>query len=296
MRSIDIHAHVVPRAVWQAAEAGRDWYGFRHQGGDGLGTFLGGNGKRSGFTSPKVRFTPEERLADMDAQGVDVQVLSIHTPFFGYHLDAAQGTALAREVNDEIAAMTRQWPTRFAGLATLPMQDTKAAIAELERAVTTLGLKGAELDTIVNEENWDAPRFLPFFKAAEAMGAVLFYHPQPQHNFMTERTTRYGLFNSLGVIVEDAIVVAMLIFGGILEACPGLKVCIAHGGGPRGRRSRARRAATRSSSTTTRWSAARPRSASRSIRSASTAWCSAATGRSCHGTRPRSRGCRGSPA
>jgi aminocarboxymuconate-semialdehyde decarboxylase len=232
MRSIDIHAHVVPRAVWQAAEAGREWYGFRHQGGDGLGTFLGGHGKRTGFTSPKVRFTPEERLADMDAQGVDVQVLSIHTPFFGYHLDPAQGRALAREVNDEIAAMTRQWPTRFAGLATLPMQDTQAAIEELERAVTGLGLKGAELDTIVNGENWDAPRFLPFFKAAEAIGAVLFYHPQPEHNFLMERTARYRLFNSLGVILEDAIVVAILILGGVLEACPGLKVCIAHGGGP----------------------------------------------------------------
>jgi aminocarboxymuconate-semialdehyde decarboxylase len=64
------------------------------------------------------------------------------------------------------------------------------------------------------------------------MGAVLFYHPQPQHNFMTERTTRYGLFNSLGVIMEDAIVVAILILGGVLEACPALKVCVAHGGGP----------------------------------------------------------------
>jgi len=128
--------------------------------------------------------------------------------------------------------MTRQWPTRFAGLATLPVQDTKAAIEELERAVTVLGLKGAELDTIVNGENWDAPRFRPLFKAAEAMGAVLFFHPQPQHNFMMERTTRYGLFNSLGVIVEDAIVVAILIFGGVMEAYPDLKVCIAHGGGP----------------------------------------------------------------
>jgi aminocarboxymuconate-semialdehyde decarboxylase len=231
MRTIDIHAHVVPRSLWQAAEAGREWYGFRHEGGEGLGTFVGG-GKRTGFTSPKVRFTPEERLADMDAQGVDVQVLSIHTPFFGYHLDPAQGRALAREVNDEIAAMTRQWPTRFAGLATLPVQDVKAAIDELERAVTVLGLRGAELDTLVNRENWDEPKFLPLFKAAEAMGAVLFFHPQPQHNFMTERTTRYGLFNSLGVIVEDAIVVAILILGGVLEACPDLKACIAHGGGP----------------------------------------------------------------
>jgi aminocarboxymuconate-semialdehyde decarboxylase len=231
MRTIDIHAHVVPRGLWQAVEARRDWHGYRHEGGEGLGTVLG-NGKRTAFSSPKVRFTPEERLQDMDAQGVDVQVLSIHTPFFGYHLDPAQGRALAREVNDEIAALTRQWPGRFAGLATLPVQDVKAAIDELERAVTVLGLKGAELDTIVNGENWDEPRFLPLFKAAEAMGAVLFFHPQPQHNFMMERTTRYGLFNSLGVIVEDAIVVAILIFGGILDACPDLKVCVAHGGGP----------------------------------------------------------------
>jgi len=90
----------------------------------------------------------------------------------------------------------------------------------------------AELDTAVNGENWDAARFLPFFKAAEAMGAVLFYHPQPFHNFMTERAPQYRLNNSLGVIVEDAIVVAVLILGGILEACPGLKICVAHGGGP----------------------------------------------------------------
>ena len=231
MRTIDIHAHHVPRSLWRAAEAGSDWYGFRHEPGEGFGTFVA-NGKRTGFTSPKVRFTAEERLKDMDAQGVDVHVLSIHTPFFGYHLDPAQGRALARDFNDEIAGMTRQWPTRFVGLATLPVQDVKAAIDELERAVTVLGLKGAELDTIVNGENWDEPKFLPLFKAAEAMGAVLFFHPQPQHNFMMERTTRYGLFNSLGVIVEDAIVVAMLIFGGVLDACPDLKVCIAHGGGP----------------------------------------------------------------
>jgi aminocarboxymuconate-semialdehyde decarboxylase len=231
MRTIDIHAHLVPRSLWQAADAGKEWYGYRHEPGEGVGTVVG-DGKRTHFASPKVRFTPEERLQDMDAQGVDVQVVSIHTPFFGYHLDPAQGLALAREVNDEIAALARQWPRRFAGLATLPVQDVPAAIAELERAVTVLRLKGAELDTLVNGDNWDEPRFLPLFKAAEAMGAVLFFHPQPHHNFMLQRTTRYGLFNSLGVIVEDAIVVAILIQGGVLDACPDLKVCIAHGGGP----------------------------------------------------------------
>jgi len=64
------------------------------------------------------------------------------------------------------------------------------------------------------------------------MGAVLFFHPQPLHNFMLQRPDRYGLANSIGVIVEDTIVLAVLIFGGVLDACPNLKVCIAHGGGP----------------------------------------------------------------
>jgi aminocarboxymuconate-semialdehyde decarboxylase len=222
---------VVPQSLWRAADAGTPWHGYRHEPGEGVGVVVGG-GKRHSFVTPKVRFTPEQRIQDMDTQKVDVQVLSIHTPLFGYHLDGASGLALAREVNDEIAGMVRGWPQRFAGLATLPMQDVDAAIAELERAVTRLGLKGAELDTAVNGENWDAPKFLPFFKAAEATGAVLFYHPQPFHNFMTERAPQYRLNNSLGVIVEDAIVVAVLILGGILEACPALKICVAHGGGP----------------------------------------------------------------
>ena len=230
MRSIDIHAHLMPQCLWRAVATGDAWYGIRYEPGDGLGVAVHQE-KRIAIT-PKLRFTPEERLKDMDEQGVDVQVVSIHTPFFSYHLDAAQGRQLARDVNDEIAAMTRQWPQRFAGLATLPVQDVGAAVDELDRAVHVLGLKGVELDTVVHGHTWDEPQFLPLFKAAEAMGAVLFFHPQPQDNLLLQRTARYGLANSIGVIVEDTLIVATLIFGGILDACPDLKVCIAHGGGP----------------------------------------------------------------
>jgi aminocarboxymuconate-semialdehyde decarboxylase len=231
MRSIDIHAHLMPQCLWQTVSAGKDWYGMRYEAGEGAGVLVS-QGKRSVVPSPKLRFTPEERIKDMDAQGTDVQVISIHTPLFGYHLDAAQGRQLARDVNDEIASMTRQWPQRFAGLATLPVQDVSAAIEELERAVRVLGLKGAELDTVMHGHNWDEPQFLPLFKAAEAMGAVLFFHPQPQDNLAVPRLNRYGIPNSIGVIVEDTLIVATLIFGGILDACPHLKACIAHGGGP----------------------------------------------------------------
>jgi aminocarboxymuconate-semialdehyde decarboxylase len=231
MRTIDIHAHLMPQCLWKTVDAGQAWYGVRYEPGEGLG-YTVRQGKRSPVQSPKLRLTPEERLKDMDAQGVDVQVVSIHTPFFGYDLEPAQGRQLAREVNDEIGAMTRLWPQRFVGLATLPVQDVAAAVEELDRAVHVLGLKGAELDTVVNGHNWDEPQFLPLFKAAEAMGAVLFFHPQPQDNLVLSFTNRYGLANSIGVIVEDTLIVATLIFGGILDACPNLKVCIAHGGGP----------------------------------------------------------------
>ena len=169
----------------------------------------------------------------MDAGGTDLQVVSIHTPFFGYSWDSVQAQEMAREVNDAIADLVRQHPQRFAGMATLPAQDVAASIDELERAVQALGLKGAELDAVVNAENWDEPRFLPLFKAAEAMDALLFFHPQPQANIVAlERSRKYSLPNSVGVPLEDALVVATLIFGGILEECPNLKACIAHGGGP----------------------------------------------------------------
>lgn len=231
MKTIDIHAHIIPDSLWRAVDAKKDWHGFSHEAGEGLGTMIG-CGMRTAFTSPKIRYTVEERLKDMDEQKVDVQVLSIHTPFVGYHLEPEQGLALAREFNDEICETVRKRPDRFAGLATLPVQDVKLSIAELERAVTKLGLKGVSLDTSVNGEQWDEPKFLPFFKAAEQMGALLFYHPQPQNNFLLQRTKRHGLSNSLGVILDDAIVTAVLLCSGVLEKFPDLKICIAHGGGP----------------------------------------------------------------
>ncbi len=231
MRVIDVHAHLAPQVLWKAFEQGQDWHGMNHEA-RGDQEFIVGNGKRILINSPKIRYTPEQRLADMDSDGTDVQVVSIHTPLFPYHWDTTAAIQASREVNDEIAGMTKQWPDRFAGLATLPLQDVDASIQELDRAVNGLGLKGAEVDMVINGLNWDEPQFLPLFKAAEELGALLFFHPQPQDNIVAvERTLRYGIPNSVGVVLEDALVVATLICGGILEKCPNLRVCIAHGGG-----------------------------------------------------------------
>ena len=188
--------------------------------------------KRVELGLPQLRYTPAERLRDMDEQGVDMQVVSIHTPLFSYHLPSEQGRLLARDFNEEVASMSRQWPERFAGLATLPAQDIDAAIDVLDDAVNRLGLKGAELDMVVNDRTWDEPACLPLFKAAESMGAMLFFHPQPRDNLVMARTDKYGISNTIGVPVEDALLVATLIYGGVFDACPDLKVCVAHGGGP----------------------------------------------------------------
>ena len=149
MRTIDVHAHLMPQCLWRTVDGGGSWYGTRFESGPGLGATVT-NGRRSRVPNAKVRFTPEERLRDMDALRIDTQVVSIHTPLFGYDLEPAQGGQLARDVNDEIAAMTRHWPRRFAGLATLPLQDVGAArfqqpdpgIQHEQRKIRTVHVRG----------------------------------------------------------------------------------------------------------------------------------------------------------
>ncbi len=178
MRTIDIHAHLVPQSLWRAFDAGVAWHGIHHEPGEGQGYAVMA-GKRVELGHPKIRYTPEERLKDMDAQGIDLQVVSIHTPIFSYHLPADQGRLLARDFNEEVAEMARQWPDRFVGLATLPAQAIDAAIDVLDHAVNHLGLKGAELDMMVNDRTWDDPECLPLFIAAESMGACCFFTLSP---------------------------------------------------------------------------------------------------------------------
>ncbi len=232
MRSIDVHAHLVPQCLLNAVDSGGEWHGLHLENGQGPGQLVG-HGRHIPLAPAQLRFSPEERIREMDQIGTDVQVVSIHMPLVGYHLDPAEGLNLAREVNDEISSMAKQRPDRFAGLATLPVQDVDASVRELERAVTDLGLKGAALDTVVNASNWDEEQFLPIFQAAEQLGALLFYHPQPNNNFISQQVNdRYSFGNSIGVPLEDTLVVAALIFGGVLDKCPDLRVCVAHGGGP----------------------------------------------------------------
>jgi predicted TIM-barrel fold metal-dependent hydrolase len=119
------------------------------------------------------------RLADMDAAGIDRQVLSwsVTSGFTLEQLDAARGTALARDCNDAMAEVVRAHPDRFAGFALLAWQDPEAAAAELERAVTTLGMKGVMVNGITNGHFLDHPSFQPILAAAEALDVPIYLHP-----------------------------------------------------------------------------------------------------------------------
>lgn len=108
MRSIDIHAHLKPQCYRQAVAQGKAWHSLRGEGGG---------------QNPRAVWTPEQRIADMDSLGVDVQVVSTTAAFYRYELDPAVATAIAKDCNNEVCQMTKDYPSRFAGFCTLPMQD-----------------------------------------------------------------------------------------------------------------------------------------------------------------------------
>jgi aminocarboxymuconate-semialdehyde decarboxylase len=169
------------------------------------------------------------RLRDMDANNVDVQVLSPTVFTFYYGQEPALSLACAAIQNEEIAAVMKSNPDRFLGLGSVPLQAPDLATKELHRAMTKLGLRGAMIGTNVNGRNLDDPALEPFWAAAEALGAFLFIHPHG--GIFGERLGSYYMKNFVGLPFDTTIAAASLVFGGVLERFPRLKICLSHGGG-----------------------------------------------------------------
>ena len=216
MRTIDIHAHLTPQRFQRAVLNGKDWHGMTSAEGE--------------LFNPRNAWTPRQRIADMDSLGVDVQVVSTNVAFYKYDQEVEIATAIARECNDEVAQMTRDYPDRFSGLANVPMQDVDAAIAEMERAMTVLRLKGVMINDHVNGVTLDDPRFYPFWKAAEELNAFILVH-QSRPTVVTPRLDRYHLPNSIGNLVDRTVTFATFVYGGVIDRFPDLTVCLCHGGG-----------------------------------------------------------------
>lgn len=172
---------------------------------------------------------PKVRIQECEDVDVHVQVLSTVPVMFNYWTQAEHGYDISRFLNDHLAQICKTYPKKFVGLGTVPLQDTTLAIHELERCMKTLGLKGVEIGTHVNGKNLDSPDLFDFFSAAQEMDAAIFVHPWDMLG--GDRLKDYWLPWLIGMPTELAIAISSMIFGGIFEKLPRLKIAFAHGGG-----------------------------------------------------------------
>ncbi len=171
----------------------------------------------------------DERLADMDRMGVDIQAISVPPYQYYYWAEAEVGRHVSRMMNDFLAETVATNEERFVALGTVPLQDTDMAVIELERCVRELDMRGVEISTNVNGEELSSRRLEKFFAKVEELDVLVFIHPA---GFTHADRLRDDYFiNLIGHPIESTLAVSQLIFGGVLERHPGLKVCIAHGGG-----------------------------------------------------------------
>jgi aminocarboxymuconate-semialdehyde decarboxylase len=227
MRRIDIHTHVAFPEILAMARGiklrgngpgKRDWVPAQSR---------GEHSRQAEAAEDKLE-DPHARLADMDAMGVDVQVVSMNLPTPCYWANVRVGAQIARACKDRMGAFVGVTPERFVGIGVVPLQDAEAAAKELEH-VYALGLRGVQIPSNVRNHDLGEPAFRPFWAKAEALGLPVIVHPRGfTHD---DRLHKFFLWNTVGQPLEEALAMASLIHEGILDAFPRLKVVISHGGG-----------------------------------------------------------------
>jgi aminocarboxymuconate-semialdehyde decarboxylase len=229
MRKIDVHTHILPKQ-W---ESRKDKYGYggfihleHHQ--PCKARMLRDDGKFFREIESNC-WDADARIVDLKKQTVDMQVLSTVPVMFSYWAKAADCLDFSKFLNEHIAQIVSEHPQHFLGLGTVPLQDPDMAIEELERCVKDLGLSGVQIGSHVNDWNLDAPELFPFFEAAAKLNAAVFVHPW---EMMGEtRMPKYWLPWLVGMPAETSLAIASMIFGGVFERLPDLRVNFAHGGG-----------------------------------------------------------------
>jgi aminocarboxymuconate-semialdehyde decarboxylase len=171
----------------------------------------------------------DRRLQDMDAMGVDIQVVSPTSVQHYYWADHDLAREVVRTTNEKIAEQCARHPDRLIALGNVALQHQELAIEQLTHCTAVLGMRGVEISTAVNGRELDDPAFAPFWAKAEELGSLVFIHPFGTS--LGERVNRFYLQNVIGQPIETTIALSHLIFGGVLDRHPGLKILAAHGGG-----------------------------------------------------------------
>lgn len=213
---IDFHAHMLDAEIVKIC---------------GEHSAITGFGRRPPPSKPHFRkfYEPELQIADMDERGIDVHVLFTGPVFMSTSwADAGTALRLTQQMNDKMADWVRRYPDRFVGTVTLPMQDIDAAVTELRRAVGTLGHRALLLPTQFDGDYLGDQRYRPLWEAVRELDIPVFIHPE---GLSDPWFHQYALWNSLGQSIEEAKVMASIIYEGLLDAVPGLKIVVAHGGG-----------------------------------------------------------------
>jgi aminocarboxymuconate-semialdehyde decarboxylase len=223
---IDMHNHLIAPEVAAFLEREGEHYATRLIERDGQRFFLIQETTLRPFNAKISQ--PEARIPDMDAEGVNIQAVSC-VPFLMYPEVAPElGLAITQVNNDALAAVGSRYPHRFVPLASVPLQDPPAAAVELERAAK-LGLRGVEIPPNVRGQGLDEPQFAVFWEAAEALRMVVCIHPfeAVPHGVLA----RYALGNLVGNLYDTGLAAALLIYGGVMERHPGLRIVLYHAGG-----------------------------------------------------------------
>lgn len=226
---IDLHAHLLPRSAISAAEGDGRWFGSTVTRDEyGQPQLVTGDYRVS--LGGQVHWESiERRLERMDVMRVEMQALSLNPILFRYYLDVHHAEEAARAVNDEIAGIVADHPTRFSGFGTLPMQNPDRAVAELERVASVPGMVGVAVGSHVGGANWDEPHLFPVLEAAAGLGVAMFIHPAASR--LKDSLPRYHMRNFIANPTETTIAIGSIIFGGVLDRLPGLRLLFAHGGG-----------------------------------------------------------------
>ncbi len=227
MRKIDMHTHILPEKLPNFAEK------------FGYGDFIHLIHHKPGFARMMKGekffreieancWDPDLRIAEYEKHGTDVQLVCTVPVMFSYWAKPADCLDLSRFLNDHIAGLVADYPERYLGLGTIPMQEASLAIKELQRC-REIGLLGVQIGSNINDKNLSEPEFFPIFEACQELGMAVFVHPWNMMGFHSME--KYWLPWLVGMPAETSRAICSLIFGGVLERLPDLRVNFAHAGG-----------------------------------------------------------------